>query len=466
MANNLPLDQFVEVTVSVATQQATDPTFNQGCIIGASGVIPSVGANSRIRPYANPGALLSDGFATSDPEYLAAQLYFGQSPAPSTLWVGCQDPTAVGTLNPTSASQGINYNVGDVLTLAGSGATVQVTTLGANGAVTGVAILSGGTGATIATGISTTGGSGTGAEMDVTALGESAATAAAACRAASADWYAFMVCGASASDHLGCAAFAQSAAPQTIYMGSTSDAAVAGGIPNNILLQLQALGYNRTEMIYSTTQSGVFPNNAYAAAALLGMSMGRNTGLAGSYFCQQFKQLAGVAFENGPLTLGQAIAIGGSPRQGTSGQGGNVYVSYPGYVFFQQGKMPNGQFFDQILGVDMLAAGIQIEVANALTAAPAIPQTDAGQALLLAAVNRACAKSALIGFIATGTWRGPQVLNLKTDTALPSGYIVQSPPYATQTSSDRSARKAMPIYVCVTEAGAAQSVAIQVNVQN
>lgn len=456
MAINLPLDRIVNVSVSVAAQQATEPTFNQGCIIGNSGVIPSVGANSRIRPYAAPSGLLSDGFDTTDPEYLAAQLYFGQSPAPSTLWVGCQDTTAVGAVNPTSASQGINYLVGDQLTLAGSGAVVQVTTIGTNGAVTGINLISGGTGATITTGIATSGGSGTGCQCDVTALGETSAVAAAACRAASANWYTFMVCGAADADHLICAAFAQSAAPQTVYMGSTADTAVLGGIANNILLQLQALNYNRTLMIYSTTQSGLFPNNAYAAAAVMGIAMGLNTGLGGSYFTLKFKQLSGVAIE--PLTLSQATNI--------ENASGNVFVAYPGYTFFEQGTMSNGQFFDQIVGIDMLAADIQIEVVNALAAAPAIPQTDAGQAQLLAATNRACAKSALIGFIATGTWQGPAVLNLATGAPLPTGYITQSQPYNTQSTADRAARKAMPIYVCVTQAGAAHSVAIQVNVQD
>jgi hypothetical protein len=216
------------------------------------------------------------------------------------------------------------------------------------------------------------------------------------------------------------------------------------------------LNYNRTLMIYSTTQSGLFPNNAYSAAAVMGIAMGLNTGLGNSYYTLMFKQLSGVAIE--PLTLSQATLI--------ENANGNVFVAYPGYTFFEQGWMSNGQFFDQIVGIDMLAADIQIEVVNTLAAAPAIPQTDAGQARLLAATNRAGAKSALIGFIGPGVWNGPAVLNLATGAPLPTGYISQSQPYSTQSTSDRSARKAMPIYVCVTQAGAAHSVAIQVNVQD
>jgi hypothetical protein len=192
--------------------------------------------------------------------------------------------------------------------------------------------------------------------------------------------------------------------------------------------------------------------------------MGLKTGLGGSYFTQMFKQLPGVAVE--ALSQSQASLIAGIPSQGTTGAGGNIYAALPGYIWFQQGRMSNGQFFDQIVGIDMLASDIQIEVINALAAMRAVPQTDAGQAILLAAVNRACAQSASIGFIGPGTWNGPQVVNLATGTPLPTGYSVQSQPYNQQSTSDRAARKSMPIFVCVTQAGAVHSVAIQVNVQD
>ena len=96
MANNtLPLSIPVNVSVQVSPVAAAPPTFNQGLIIGTSSVIPSTsGASPRLRLYTGLAPLLTDGFTTSSPEYLAAQVYFSQSPAPTYLWIGRQDLTA------------------------------------------------------------------------------------------------------------------------------------------------------------------------------------------------------------------------------------------------------------------------------------------------------------------------------------------------------------------------------------
>ena len=68
-----------------------------------------------------------------------------------------------------------------------------------------------------------------------------------------------------------------------------------------------------------------------------------------------------------------------------------------------------------------------------------------------------------IGYTAAGIWRGVTILNLSPGDAIPTpGYLAQSPKYSTQSSSDRASRKAMPIYLAIIEAGAAQSVLIGV----
>jgi hypothetical protein len=50
-------------------------------------------------------------------------------------------------------------------------------------------------------------------------------------------------------------------------------------------------------------------------------------------------------------------------------------------------------------------------------------------------------------------------------TALPNGYLVQSPRYNTMSKADIAARKSPPIYVALIEAGAVHFVTIQVLVQ-
>jgi Protein of unknown function (DUF3383) len=105
MANNtLPLSIVANVAVNVSPVAAATPTFNQGLIVGSSSVIPSAtGSNPRIRKYSTLAAMATDGFTTSMPEYLAAQLYFSQVPSPTYVWIGRQDLTATET--PLAALQ-------------------------------------------------------------------------------------------------------------------------------------------------------------------------------------------------------------------------------------------------------------------------------------------------------------------------------------------------------------------------
>src|SRR5579875_376965 len=88
--NTLPLSIVCNVAVQVSPIAAATPTFNQGLICGNSGVIPTSGTNSRVREYTSLAGMSADGFTSNMPEYLAAQLYFSQSPAPQYLWIGAQ----------------------------------------------------------------------------------------------------------------------------------------------------------------------------------------------------------------------------------------------------------------------------------------------------------------------------------------------------------------------------------------
>lgn len=382
MANNtLPLSIPVNVAVSVSPVAAPTPTFNQGLIVGPSTVIPATtGANPRIRQYSSLAQMATDGFTTSHPEYVAAQLYFGQTPAPTYLWVGRQDLTASET--PLAALQ--------------------------------------------------------------------------ACRAASPTWWACLVTSAVDSDHAAIAAYVESVTPQSCYFYTTSSTTVANNTAGNVFLTLQASQYKRSFGVYSTAQSGAFPNNPYAAAAAMGVAMGLNTGLANSMFTMKFKQLTGIGVE--PLTQTQVTNMETS--------NGNVYLSYGNtYSWLEQGVMASGQYLDEVLNLDMFASDIQYSLANLLISQPSIPRTNAGQAQLLAAVNQACDRAVTRGFIAPGTWNGQQVLNLTPGTPLPKGYLVQSDSFSKQSASDRQARKAMPIYVSFVEAGAIHSLTVGVYVQ-
>jgi hypothetical protein len=615
----LPISDVVQVNVSAATTAIAPESFNQGLIIGASDHIPTVGANARLRQYPNLAAMLADNFSDSDPEFLAAELYFGQSALPSEVWIGRRDLTAISaavpdgrevtdgamdkTTDPThlgSASAafvsgdvgsvvivmgagaggadlittiasvssgtlailseaalttvsaakvyigafGVGFSPNEVVnvTSGGTGGQLKVLTVGPDGQVLTLGTITGnqGTAFSVEDGLTTAaintrsvadaimndvvltdyvwsatanftaadvgkaiviqgaglsgapliakiiafkglgfGGNPTqpavqvskdwltsvgaatatiGAsqlKVNVTAIGESYLQALEACQNFNQPWYGFMCCGATDQDHLDLAEYSNANWETMLYFGSTADADVPAGTPANIALQLQALSY-KALLMYSTTQGGLYPHNIYAAAAILGLASGLNTGLASSYFTLNLKKVSGVAPEALTQTQYATILAAGCNACVTIGP-------YEGY--FTNGKLESGDFFDQILFRAMLVNEIQINLVNVLTSTPAVPQTNAGEHQLISQVDAACANLASIGYIGPGTWTGGPVLNLATGQVLPQGYLDQAQSYAFRSAGDRAARKSMPIYCCILEAGAVHSVVVQVNVQ-
>jgi hypothetical protein len=392
--------------------------------------------------------MLADGFLVTDAEYIAAQLYFSQSPAPQYVWVGMIDPTAIKTVAVDAGNEGTGYQVGDVLALnGGAGGTVSVTGINAGtGAVTAVSLVSPGTGYSVAD-ETTTGGHGTGCKVNVTAVGDTCLSALQTCRAMIPDWYTCMVTTAVKADHEAIAAWIETATPTSIYGFTTADSDVLGGVAGNIFDYLKSHGYSRTIGQYSTT--------AQAIAAILGYAMGQNLQLVNSAFTLKFKQEVGVTAE----------ALNSTQISYIEGVNGNVYLNYANYYnIFEQGVMANGQFFDEIINLDMLHNGIQLNVMDLLYGNPKVPITDSGVTQIIHAINQACDDAVNRGFLGPGQWTGAPLLNLNTGDTLPNGYLTQAAPVSSQSSADRAARKCPPIYVAIKEAGAVHSLTIGVYV--
>jgi hypothetical protein len=473
--NPQPLSIIADVIVVVSSPQVNGPPFNQGLFIGSTpGTIPSYGVNPRVRQYLAAtfsDEMQGDGYADDDPEFLCAQLYFSQSPAPQAVWIGCQDATAIKTAVPTPANLGTGYVLGDIIGVTQTSASfgqLRVSQVGTNGSVTGLATIAGqqGTHYAIGTGLATTGGSGVGLKVDVTAVGESPLSALQACRLASGAWYCCMFAEPMTSaDVEAVSAWVQSQVG-TFFFHTTQDSDSLNGIRPNLLTTLFGANSRRTWVQWASTQNNVYPSQIYFTAAVMGCAMAANTQLAGSSYTMKFSAgvpLIGVYTE--PLTHTQIQNIEGIDTD--QGPNGNLYINYANsYQILEQGTCSApGQFFDEILGLDVLASNIQYNVLNVLTSKPKVPQTEPGQAQLEQAVEAAVAQSASTGFIGPGIWNGTQVLKLTPGTALPLGYMVQSDRYANQNAADRQLRKAMPIYVTVILAGAVHFVTIAVLVQ-
>lgn len=87
----LPLNEVVDVNVSVGPVTKVRTSFNLGLIVGKSTIISTA---TRVKSYSKLADLTADGWTEDQPEYLAAQIYFSQSPKPTKLIIGRWDTTS------------------------------------------------------------------------------------------------------------------------------------------------------------------------------------------------------------------------------------------------------------------------------------------------------------------------------------------------------------------------------------
>lgn len=91
---NLPLSGIVDVKISIGPVNKVRSSFDLGLIIGKS---THISTEDRIKTYSSLESMKIDGFLETDPEYIAANIYFSQSPSPSRVAIGVRgaDETAI-----------------------------------------------------------------------------------------------------------------------------------------------------------------------------------------------------------------------------------------------------------------------------------------------------------------------------------------------------------------------------------
>lgn len=116
----MALDDYVTITVTRNSIGITAPGFGTMMILGYNATWAD-----RLRYYTDLPSMVTDGFLTTSPEYLAAQAAFSQTPRPTRVAVGR------GSLKPTVVQViGINdVTVGDIYTVGAAGAGVTSTTV-------------------------------------------------------------------------------------------------------------------------------------------------------------------------------------------------------------------------------------------------------------------------------------------------------------------------------------------------
>ncbi|WP_057380686.1 DUF3383 domain-containing protein [Pseudomonas aeruginosa] len=488
----LAVSDVVNVQVVMSPKAAATRDFGALLILGSS---PVVDVNERIRQYSSLDGVVAD-FGTSAPEYLAANLYYSQSPQPETLFVGRWAKTATSALLKggalSEAQQALsNFTAvtagGMKITIDGTLKSLSAIDLSAvtnlNGVASAVTTKLGASGTCVwnaefdrfeitssTTGVTSTityaeaPASGT----DISALlglvtgvasapvdgvaAESLVDAVADIAGMSNAWYGLQVADAtlSESDVLAVAAFIEGSGRSRIFGFATQNAlALDGTSTTDIVAKLKAANYKRTFVQFSSS-------SPYATASIFGRAFTVNFQGNNTTITLKFKQEPGVTAEG--LNETQAAAL--------KAKNCNVFVNYSNdTAIIQEGVMANGYFFDEVHGLDWLQNDLQTAVYNLLyTSTTKIPQTDQGINRIVTTICQRLDQAVANGLVAPGQWNGPEFGALKTGQFLSTGYYVYAPPVATQSQADREARKAPVIQVAVKLAGAVHFVDVIVNV--
>ncbi len=494
MTATLNPSRLVRCEVNLSPIAAARRGFGTLMIIGDSAIINGY---ERYRSYTDLDSV-ADDFGTSAPEYLAAALYFGQSPRPETLMIGrwLQAATSgalycgvvaasaqAALLASLKAITDGEFKIaidGDATpdrissldfhsctTLSGCATVIDTALTGANCEWDGekFIISSASTGVNSSIAFLTAGG-GAGTEISgiikgTSALGllelpgyaaeEPVAAIADLCDKSGA-WYGlgFAVTNSlSDAQILANAAYVEAASPARMYGVTETDANTPESVyTSDIAYQLEALEYARTFCVYSA--------NANAACSVFGRAFSVNFSANRSTITLMYKQMPGITAEN--LTETQALTLEAKKC--------NVFAAYQNdTAILQYGVMCDGSYIDERHGLDWFQDALQTAEYNLLyTSKTKIPQTDAGQNMLIAVAAGVCQEAVNNGLVAPGTWNAAGFGQIELGDYLKDGYYIYSAPMALQAQADREQRIAPPIQIALKLAGAIHEMDVIVDV--
>lgn len=387
----MSLSQLVNVNIALSAAGLTGPSFGIPMYLGYHTHYVDVQ-----RTYTSLAGMVSDGFSTTEPAYLMAQVGLSQSPQVTSWIVGRRSlpPTQTLALTVTSAAVGTIYavtvnNTPVTYTVpSGSPTTTTVATAIAAliGAVTGV------TAAAAVAVITITATAGPGHLVNLsdwtsnltltdTTADPGVATDLAAINAVNPSWYSLALDSNSSAEILAAAAWVE--ANTKIFGANNSD--TENGVTSNttsVMYHLKNSDYTRTTCLHAQSELLSWGGLSWANGQIV-TTPGSS---AWSY-----KSLPGVPADN--LTATQYSAI--------LANNGNVYIPLTsnganlGANVTLMGTSGAGEFMDIVQFIDWLVSEIQINLASLLVNSPKVPYTDAGvdliksviQAVLVSGVN-------------------------------------------------------------------------------
>lgn len=425
------------VSVLISTQAAQ--------ILQAGFGVPLIAAyhtryTDRVRTYVNPADLVTDGFLTTDPVYLAASALTAQTPRPSTFKVGrlVNAPTIRWTLIPTVADNTV-YKVtlnGQVATFtSGVGTTLALIIAGLKTAIDAltqpVTTTNVGPGTSL-TAVSNVVGAfnnlflddetkwttfvqdqvdpGSAADLDAIKLADNG-------------WYCLLGLSNSKPTVQAMAAWAET--NKKLYLAQSQDIDILSSSTTDVASATATSAYKYTSVLYHKTYKE-FADAAWAGK-VLPFDPGSET--------WKFKTLAGISADN--LTTNQktnALAIT---------KNANVYETIAGINITENGTCASGQFIDVTRGIDDLQADMSARIFLKLSQVKKVPFTDKGVAIV---------ETEMRASLRSRVERG-----LLSDNPAPT---VQVPLIANVSSVDRSNRNLPNMNFFATLAGAIHTVKI------
>ena len=482
----LSVSRLVRVVVNLSPLAAARRSFGSLLIAGDSNVINGV---ERIRSYLNIESVATD-FGTSAPEYLAASLYFGQTPKPRILYIGKWLRTAASGKNIggiLSSSEQLmsawtSITAGTLSIAVDGGATQNLTGINLSGAanlnavatIIGTAIvgascvwngssfevISDTTGVLSSIGYSTAGtlspllklSSSTATALIPGFAAETPVECAAALANKSAAWYGLMFQASTQptdDQNIAVAGLIEALEIKRIFGVTITNTNVLSAIvTNDLATRLKDGLYKQSFCQYSS--------NAYAIASFFGRAFSVNFNANRSTITLMYKQEPGVTGEE--LTENEASVL--------KDKRCNVFVNYVNdTIIIQYGVMSGLAYFDEIHGLDWFQDAVQNACYNLLYQSKTkIPQTDAGVNQLVNAISGVCEEAVNNGLVASGIWNADGFGELENGQYLKSGYYIYAQPVALQSQAERETRVAPPIQTAIKLAGAIQELDVVVDV--
>ncbi len=371
------LNNIVNVDITVQSSRISRASFSAALLLAKTQAFAG-----DAKAYTALADMVTDGFLTTDAAYLAAADYFSQENGAETLIIGRRAQTA--TLTVTAASTFLySVTIGGVAYTftSGSGATMAEIRTGLNAAINAATATHGYVAANVSTNqISLTPETGkVGANVTTlsanlvlatTVVTTTIAADLTRIQTANTDWYAIVLVDRDNTDATSVATWVASASNPHVFVYASADANIvdSSSETTSLAYSFKVAGYRRSWVFYHSLAATRYPD-----AALFGKILALEPGS----YSVKFKSLDNMPVDE--LTDTQCANARAKYAM--------MFIAVAGRNILQEGVTAEGEFIDVIIFIDWLTSITTENVFLALSQPLKVPYTDAGIAVVEAAVR-------------------------------------------------------------------------------